>query len=169
VRLNNEQIADIKEYLTRSSRVNISSAIMNISTIGLNLIDIIEALQQENEQLKDENISIRKWNKCVDEDYPKLLEENKRLQYTLIGVMHSVDKWFDEADESVDEVNRAAQAREIALQAIEKRDAALKKAREVFAQVQHDIDGAECRDDLDGIKGYIDEALAAIDKIGGVK
>jgi small-conductance mechanosensitive channel len=39
--------------------------------------------------------------------------------------------------------------------------------REALKQVQHDIDGAECRDDLDGIKGYIDEALAAIDKIGG--
>jgi septation ring formation regulator EzrA len=92
----------------------------------------IEALQQENEQLKDENISIRKWNKCVDEDYPKLLEENKRLQYTLIGVMHSVDKWFDEVDENVDEVNRAVQAREIALQAIEKRDEALKVAMEAI-------------------------------------
>ena len=96
------------------------------------LFDTIEALQQENEQLKDENISIRKWNKCVDEDYPKLLEENKRLQYTLIGVMHSVDKWLDDTD-GMDEVNRAAQAREIALQAIEKRDEALKVAMEALA------------------------------------
>jgi len=33
--------------------------------------------------------------------------------------------------------------------------------RETLKQVQHDIDGAECRDDLDGIKGYIDDALSA--------
>ena len=33
--------------------------------------------------------------------------------------------------------------------------------REALRQIQHDIDGAECRDDLDGIKGYIDEALEA--------
>lgn len=46
-------------------------------------------------------------------------QEIENLKYTLIGVMHSVDKWFDDVDESVDEVNRAAQAREIALQAIE--------------------------------------------------
>lgn len=39
--------------------------------------------------------------------------------------------------------------------------------REALEQVQHDIDGAECRDDLDGIKGYIDGALAAIDKVIG--
>lgn len=38
----------------------------------------------------------------------------------IFGIMHSVDKWFDEVDESVDNVNRSAKAREIALQAIEK-------------------------------------------------
>lgn len=86
----------------------------------------------EIEQLKDENASIRKWNTCVEEDRPKLLKENERLQYTLIGVMHSVDKWFDEVDESIDEVNRAAQAREIALQAIEKRDKALEQAKKAL-------------------------------------
>ncbi len=86
----------------------------------------------EIERLKDENISIRAWNKCVDKDYPKLLEENRQLQCTLFGVMHSVDKWFDEVDEDTDEVNRAAQAREIALQAIEKRDDALTKAKEAL-------------------------------------
>jgi nitrogen-specific signal transduction histidine kinase len=38
----------------------------------------------------------------------------------------------------------------------------LEIAKESFKQVQHDIDGSECRDDLDGIKGYIDEALEKI-------
>jgi gas vesicle protein len=46
----------------------------------------------------------------------------KTLQTTLQAVMHSVDKWFDEVDENKDEVNRAAEAREIALKAIESRD-----------------------------------------------
>ena len=49
----------------------------------------------------------------------------------------------------------------------EQLQAQVARMREALKQVQHDIDGAECRDDLDGIKGYIDEAIAAIDKIGG--
>lgn len=47
-------------------------------------------------------------------------QEIDRLNYTLLGVMHSVDKWFDEIPDDMDEVNRAVQAREIALQEIEK-------------------------------------------------
>ena len=47
-----------------------------------------------------------------------LQQENERLDYTLIGVMHFVDKWLDDTD-GMDEVNRAAKAREVALHAIE--------------------------------------------------
>lgn len=50
-------------------------------------------------------------------------EKYKNLECKLQAVMYFVDKWFDEIDESKDEVNRAADAREIALRAIESRDA----------------------------------------------
>jgi peptidoglycan hydrolase CwlO-like protein len=50
---------------------------------------------------------------------------------------------------------------------IMRNDNRIKQLEKGLRQIQWDIDGAECRDDLDGIKGYIDEALAAIDKIGG--
>lgn len=56
----------------------------------------------------------------------QLFEENERLHYTLQGVMHFVDKWiYGEPYYDVDDpdgkiaVNRAAEAREIALKAIE--------------------------------------------------
>lgn len=47
----------------------------------------------------------------------------EELEYILAGVMHFVDKWLDGDDFDKDEVNRAAIAREKALQAIEARDA----------------------------------------------
>lgn len=47
----------------------------------------------------------------------------EELEYILAGVMHFVDKWLDGDDFDKDEVNRAAIAREKALQAIEERDA----------------------------------------------
>lgn len=59
-----------------------------------------------------------------------LNEKIKDLGYTLQGVMYSVDKWFDEVDESKDEVNRAVDAREIALKAIEDRDELIYRIKE---------------------------------------
>ena len=50
----------------------------------------------------------------------ELTEENKKLEYTLLGVMHSVDKWLDGAELEMDEVNRAITMREKTLQIVEK-------------------------------------------------
>jgi len=52
VRLTDEKIADVKEYLNRSIKVTVSSLIPQLSKYGIDLIDTIEALQQENEQLQ---------------------------------------------------------------------------------------------------------------------
>ena len=51
MRLTDEKIADVKEYLNRSIKVTASSLIPQLSKYGLDLIDTIEALQQENERL----------------------------------------------------------------------------------------------------------------------
>lgn len=58
--------------------------------------------------------------------------EDKRveeLEYILAGVMHFVDKWLDAEDFDKDEVQRAAIAREKALQAIESRDEKIRAFR----------------------------------------
>jgi hypothetical protein len=52
MRLTDEKIADVKEYLSRSMKVTASSLIPQLSKYGIDLIDTIEALQQENEQLQ---------------------------------------------------------------------------------------------------------------------
>jgi phage shock protein A len=52
MRLSDEKITDIKEYLNRSMKVTASSLIPQLSKYGIDLIDTIEALQQENEQLR---------------------------------------------------------------------------------------------------------------------
>lgn len=53
----------------------------------------------------------------------KLQISNDELEYTLAGVMHSVDKWLVGDDFEHDEVQRAAIMREKTLQIIEKLDA----------------------------------------------
>ena len=50
----------------------------------------------------------------------ELEAENRNLEYVLLGVMHSVDKWLDGAELEMDEVSRAATVREKTLQIVEK-------------------------------------------------
>lgn len=53
------------------------------------------------------------------EEYDKLKAEYDNLEYKLIGVMHSVDKWLDDEELEQDEVTRATTMREKTLQIIE--------------------------------------------------
>lgn len=61
----------------------------------------------------------------------QLEERNSKLEYTLLGVMHSVDKWLDvepydfDKDDGTVAATRASNAREVALKAIEKAQADL--------------------------------------------
>ena len=64
-RLTTEQIADIKEYFSRSKEVKTSSLAMKLSHDGLKLIDTIEAQQQEIEQLKEVNRQLM-WENISD-------------------------------------------------------------------------------------------------------
>ena len=58
-------------------------------------------------------IGARKGFESVGKTALLLMDERDKLGNTIQGIMHSVDKWFDEVPEDMDEVNRAAKAREI--------------------------------------------------------
>lgn len=61
-----------------------------------------------------------------------------KLDYTLMGVMHSVDKWLDGSELDQDEVNRAATMREKTLQIIEEAQTRIKQLeKERDCAVQH--------------------------------
>ena len=60
--------------------------------------------------------------------------EVDRLEYTLLGVMHSVDKWLDGDELEQDEVNRAITMREKTLRIIE--NAKSEVAREIFEEIE---------------------------------
>lgn len=55
--------------------------------------------------------------------------EIKQLEYTLLGVMHFVDKWLDENELKQDEVNRADTMRHKTLQIIEEQQAEIEKLK----------------------------------------
>ena len=71
----------------------------------------------------------------------QLEERNKTLEYTLLGVMHSIDKWLDvepynfDKDDGTEAATRAANAREVALKAIDQLESRL-------AQVERERDAA---------------------------
>lgn len=53
------------------------------------------------------------------QEIKKLKKENENLHYTLVGVMHFIDKWLDGKELEDDEVNRAITMREKTLKIIE--------------------------------------------------
>lgn len=57
--------------------------------------------------------------KKLENRVKELEKEKSNLEYTLLGVMHSVDKWLDGAELEMDEVNRAITMREKTLQIVE--------------------------------------------------
>lgn len=69
----------------------------------------------------------RGWNsqcrQIIDKAVVKLIENQKKkvenLEYTLIGVMHSVDKWLEGDELNQHEVKRAIRMREKTLQIVE--------------------------------------------------
>ena len=80
--------------------------------------------------------------------------EVDNLEYTLMGVMHSVDKWLEGDELKQNEVNRAITMREKTLRIIE--NAKTEVARDIFEEIYED-----CFDQY----GYINyEALAELKK-----
>ena len=52
----------------------------------------------------------------------ELSKEKEQQEYTILGIMHSVDKWLDGKELEQDEVNRAATMREKTLRIVEKQE-----------------------------------------------
>ena len=78
-RLTTEQIADIKEYFSRSKEVKTSSLAMKLSHDGLKLIDTIEAQQQEINLLIMEITELRESNQAL-KAYAENIEADKDEQ-----------------------------------------------------------------------------------------
>lgn len=95
-------------------------------------------------------------NQCPLEDTPHTICQNlmafhslalinrqkaeiERLEYTLLGVMHSVDKWLDGEELKLNEVSRAAAMREKTLQIIESRDAEIALLKSKFAAFKQSL------------------------------
>lgn len=64
-------------------------------------------------------------NKRIVGEISRLKKDNNNLEYALLGVMHSVDKWLDGKELKQDEVNRAATMREKTLKITEELTAEL--------------------------------------------
>ena len=75
-----------------------------------------------------------KWAELYAESQSKWEEAYTDLEYTLIGVMHSVDKWLEGDELKQDEVNRAATMREKTLRIVE--NAKRKVAREILEEIE---------------------------------
>ena len=110
------------------------------------------------------------------QDWQKRAEQ---LEYILLGVMHSVDKWLDGEELEHDEVNRAATMREKTLQIVEGYQAQIratidfyeKREKEIFEEIEaalavHTLSG-KSEDYSDGAFDalqWVDTKLAEIKK-----
>lgn len=101
-----------------------------------------------------------KWAELYAESQSKWEKAYTDLEYTLIGVMHSVDKWLEGDELKQDEVNRAATMREKTLRIIE--NAKRKVAREIFEALDEMVIPEKC---TDGCAFYLDmEELSELKK-----
>lgn len=73
----------------------------------------------------------------LHDDYQKQKSEVDKLNYTLLGVMLSVDKWLEGEELEQDEVNRAITMREKTLQIIENTKSDV--AREIFWELKESV------------------------------
>ena len=75
--------------------------------------------------LRDSKRIVRK----AEKEIARQQEEIENLTYTLLGVMHSVDKWLDGAELEQDEVNRSATMREKTLRIVEEKQAEIERLK----------------------------------------
>ena len=133
-RQKNEIISRTEEYNDMLEQRNKVEEALEVMTMDVNSLTserdaLNEMVAEQKAELSKKdteiNILIRKKESLRDE-ISELKAEVERLQYILMGVMHSVDKWLEGDELKQDEVNRAATMREKTLQIIEKRKAEIK-------------------------------------------
>lgn len=83
-----------------------------------NLIGVDSAYFQGDKDV-DAIVEVIVAAKKLENRVKELEKEKCNLEYTLLGVMHSVDKWLDGEELEMDEVNRAITMREKTLQIVE--------------------------------------------------
>ena len=66
--------------------------------------------------------------------------EIERVEYALLGVMHSVDKWLDGDELKQGEVERAATMREKTLQIVEEKAAEIERLNDIRAELSKEIE-----------------------------
>ena len=93
-------------------------------------------------------------NECLFTSAAKLIEslseKNKHLEYTLVGIMHFVDKWLDNVEpySLIDDpsgqiaIDRAAEARRITLEHIEDLTREMYRRGQELEQVKRERDAA---------------------------
>lgn len=98
MRLTDEKIADVKEYLARSMKVTASSLIPQLSKYGLDLIDTIEALQQENEQLRAKLEDWKHEVQCHMDEVVARDKEIEKLRAHVARMRELLTKAYDEIE-----------------------------------------------------------------------
>jgi len=101
--LNNKQIAEIKEYLTRSMKVTASSLIPRISKHGLDLINTIEVLEQENKQLQTKLKDWKYETQCHIDEVIAREKEIERLQIQIASMKKALNFIEEIAKEALSE------------------------------------------------------------------
>lgn len=119
--MNTPETINIEKYANALNElIGIDSAYLGDSDENVNaIIEVIVAAKKLENRVKE------------------LEKEKSNLEYTLLGVMHSVDKWLDGTELEMDEVNRAITMREKTLQIVEN---LTDKWEEAVNQVNHITD-----------------------------
>ena len=89
--LNNKQIAEIKEYFTRSMKVTTSLLIPRISKHGLDLINTIEVLEQENKQLQTKLKDWKYETQCHIDEVIAREKEIERLRIQIASMKKALN------------------------------------------------------------------------------
>ena len=95
---------------------------------------LIEAKADTLLESKEAFLYVSKWLDLLPHEDVAPKSEVDRLEYTLLGVMHSVDKWLDGDELKQDEVNRAATMRKKTLRIIENTKSEV--ARGIFEEIE---------------------------------
>jgi predicted nuclease with TOPRIM domain len=186
--LSKERIAELKMYFTRCVQSRSLSTVVHLAECGLELIEMVEALQQENNGWRERYDELDAGHSRLFKDFCKLQQENEQLQAqvaqyreALIIANHRMPdvgqfcacgkcKTCGADINYVGYEHCVKCARVIIDEALSDTPAdyhnpadveALRKAREVVRALNQ-ADWCDC----DHCKG-VREAIAAIDKIGG--